>query len=186
MSVFNFIAKLRMNRVKNIIIHPTAKINFRGIRLKSKNRLSVGSGSIVEGSLIFDRADAEISIGEDTFIGNSTLICAEKIEIGNDVLIAWGCTIVDHNSHSVSWTQRSKDVSDWYRGEKDWTNVKRAPVLIGNKVWLGLNAIVLSGVTIGEGAIVGAGSVVTKDVPPWTIVAGNPAKIIREIHPEER
>ena len=55
-----------------------------------------------------------------------------------------------------------------------------------SKVWIGFNAIILKGVTIGEGAVVGAGSVVTKDVLPWTVVAGNPARLIREISENER
>ena len=60
------------------------------------------------------------------------------------------------------------------------------PVRIGDKAWLGLRVIILKGVEIGEGAVVAAGSVVTKDVPSWTIAAGNPAKVIREIPIEER
>ncbi|MBD2165775.1 acyltransferase [Calothrix membranacea FACHB-236] len=117
---------------------------------------------------------------------NAKLIAAEKIEIEDDVMIAWGTTVVDHNSHSISFSLRSKDVVDWQTGKKDWTHVKVAPVKISSKVWIGFNSIILKGVIIGEGAVVGAGSVVTKDVPPWTIVAGNPARIIREIPENER
>ena len=71
-------------------------------------------------------------------------------------------------------------------GKKDWTHVSCATVIIGNKSWIGFNSIILKGITIGEGAIIGAGSVVTKDVPPWTIVAGNPMRTIREIPEHER
>lgn len=60
---------------------------------------------------------------------------------------------------------------------KDWSTVKSAPIKICDKAWIGFNAIILKGVTIGEGAVVGAGAVVTHDVPPWTIVAGNPAVV---------
>jgi hypothetical protein len=87
---------------------------------------------------------------------------------------------VDHNSHATDWTSRKNDVVAWGQGKKDWSGVTIKPVKISDRVWIGLNAIILKGVTIGEGAIVGAGSVVTKDVPPYTIVAGNPARIIRE------
>lgn len=68
--------------------------------------------------------------------------------------------------------------------DKDWSNVKFAPIHICNKTWIGARVTILKGVTIGEGAIVGAGSVVTKDVPAWSVVAGNPAKIVKRI--EER
>ncbi|MBD2129908.1 acyltransferase [Microcoleus sp. FACHB-1] len=116
---------------------------------------------------------------------NGTLIAAQRINIGDDVLIAGGVTIVDHNAHSLSFSQRSEDVVNWKIGKKDWTNVKIAPVTISNKVWIGFNSIILKGVRIGEGAVVGAGSVVTKDVPAWTVVAGNPARVIREIAEDE-
>jgi len=125
-------------------------------------------------------------VGVNTFIGGSTIVCAEHVEIGNDVLISWGCTIVDHNSHSIYWTERASDVKNWYNGNKDWRFVDISPVKIEDKAWIGLNAIILKGVTIGEGAVVGAGSVVTKDVLPYTIVAGNPAKQIREGSVETR
>ncbi|MGC8751800.1 DapH/DapD/GlmU-related protein, partial [Hydrotalea sp.] len=62
---------------------------------------------------------------------------------------------------------------------KNWEKVKSSPIKIADKAWIGFNVIILKGVTIGEGAIVGAGSVVTKDVPPYAVVAGNPAKIIK-------
>jgi galactoside O-acetyltransferase len=77
-------------------------------------------------------------------------------------------------------------VRNWYAGVKDWSRVDIAPVEIGPRSWLGFNVGILRGVKIGEGAVVGAGSIVTRDVPPWCIVAGNPAKVIREISIEER
>ena len=64
---------------------------------------------------------------------------------------------------------------------KDWRNVNSRPIVIKDDVWIGMNVIILKGVTIGEGAIVGAGSVVTKDVPAWTVVAGNPAKVVKHL-----
>ncbi len=141
---------------------------------------------MVEGTLVFDREGANIQIGDRTFIGSSTLVCAERIVVGNDVLISWGCTLVDHNSHATSWNTRSNDVVNWLNGKKDWEYVDRRPVIIQSKAWIGFNVIILKGVTIGEGAIIGAGSVVTKDVSPYTIVAGNPAQFIREISLDER
>ncbi len=135
--------------------------------------------------VLFDRSDAGLSIGDRTFVGNSTIVIARRIEIGDDVLIAWGCTIVDHDSHAVRFSDRKDDASNWYHGRKDWSRIDIKPVTIGDKAWIGLNAIILKGVTIGAGSVVAAGSVVTHDVPPHVLVAGNPARIVRELSPDE-
>ncbi len=87
-------------------------------------------------------------------MGSSLIDCATRIEIADDVLIAWGCNIVDHDSHSIAWSNRANDVRDWYlgRNKKDWSHVVSRPVKIGNKCWIGMHAIILKGVEIGEGA----------------------------------
>jgi acetyltransferase-like isoleucine patch superfamily enzyme len=185
-KILQYKAKLDLSRYPHIRIHPTAKVNFRGVRYHHGSSLEIGYGSIVEGSLVSERDGANIIIGSNTFIGGSLLASASRIEVGDDVLISWGCNIVDHNSHAIEWTRRKQDVKDWYYGKKDWTPVAVKPVRICNKAWLGINVIVLKGVEIGEGAVVAAGSVVTKSVPPWTVSAGNPAKVIREISIEDR
>jgi galactoside O-acetyltransferase len=167
-------------------VAPDARVAWRKIRFVDGCRLSIGSGSIVEATIAFDRPGGVLRIGERTFLGASLLVCAEGIEVGDDVLVSWGCTIVDHDSHALAWQDRSGDVERWYKGQKEWTMVQRAPVHIGNKAWIGFNASILKGVKIGEGAVVGAGSVVTRDVPPFTVVAGNPAQTIRELGPHER
>jgi acetyltransferase-like isoleucine patch superfamily enzyme len=171
----------RLLQADGVKIHPTAKVAYRKIRWDhSKCRLEIGEGSIVEASLVSEREGACIFIGRNTFIGGSLIASADRIEVGDDVLISWDCKIVDHNSHATRWSERQNDVKDWYHGKKDWTHVEVKPVKIGSKSWLGLNVIVLKGVEIGEGAVVAAGAVVVKNVPPWTIVAGNPAKPIGE------
>jgi len=142
-------------------------------------RVEIGDDSKVEASIYFDRPDARVKVGDRSYIGGAKFICAEGITIGDDVQIAWGTTIMDHDSHSIYWEQRKEDALKWLKGEKDWSHVKHAPIRICDKSWIGFDTIILKGVTIGEGAVVGAGSVVTKDVPPYTLVAGNPAKQIR-------
>ena len=110
--------------------------------------------------------------------------------IGSNVTIAWGCTLYDHNSHSIDWRERANDLSrqlaDVRAGRnfihgKNWDTVKSRGIVIEDKAWLGFGVTVLNGVRIGEGAVVGAGSVVRSDVPPWTIVGGNPAVHLRNI-----
>ncbi|HEY3283344.1 MAG TPA: acyltransferase [Armatimonadota bacterium] len=152
-------------------------------------RVVLGDECVIGCSFIFEREAGRISVGSRTFISQgSSLICAAEIEVGSDVLIAWGVTCVDHDAHSVSWKERCQDLAIYRAellgeppGKKDWSCVKRAPIRIGDKAWIGFNATILKGVTIGEGAVVAAASVVTKDVPPFTLAAGNPARAIKEL-----
>ncbi len=185
-ALLDWLARLRIGAHAGVTISPRSKVAYRKILLAQDCTLSIGSGSIVEAAIRFDRPGGAVRIGERTFVGASTFVCAETIEIGSDVLISWGCTIVDHNSHALAWKDRRRDVENWYAGTKNWAPVESAAVRIGNKAWIGFNVIVLKGVTIGEGAIIGAGSVVTRDVAAFTIVAGNPARPIRELEEHER
>jgi acetyltransferase-like isoleucine patch superfamily enzyme len=185
-NMVNIFCQRQLLKQYKYSISPDTKIRYCNIKPQKNSKLIVGTGSIIEGNLFFECENSSISIGENTYIGSSSVISSEKIDIGSDVLISWGCTIVDHNSHSLDFQKRKNDVKDWFIGTKDWSNVVRKPIFIRNNSWIGFNSIILKGVTIGEGAIVGAGSVVTKDVPPYTIVAGNPARIIREIPENER
>ena len=74
----------------------------------------------------------------------------------------------------------------WHGVRKDFSTLRSVPIKIGNDVWIGCNSIILKGVTIGDGAIVAAGSVVTKDVPDYAVVGGAPAKVIRFLDPDEQ
>jgi acetyltransferase-like isoleucine patch superfamily enzyme len=185
-AVLDWLAKRRISGRAGVAVAQRTRVAWRRIRFMDGCRLAIGSGSIVEAAIFYDRQGGEVRIGERTFIGASTLVCAEDIEIGDDVLISWGCTVVDHNSHAIAWKSRAQDVGNWYEGRKDWATVERAAVRIGNKAWIGFNVIILKGVNIGEGAVIGAGSVVTRDVPAFTIVGGNPARQIRELEAHER
>ncbi|WP_296825302.1 DapH/DapD/GlmU-related protein [Thiobacillus sp.] len=103
----------------------------------------------------------------------------ERIEIGNHVLIASKVFISDHNHGAYSQPDRDS-APTIPPAQRPWVS---KPVHIGDRVWIGEQVCILAGVTIGEGAIVGAGSVVTRDVPANTIVAGNPARVIRVFDP---
>lgn len=161
-------------------------VRHRAIRLLPGCTVRVGDRSMLRAKVLFDRSNAALSLGDRTVVGNSTIVIASRVEIGDDVLIAWGCTIVDHDSHALRFSDRKDDATNWYHGKKDWTHVEIKPVTIGDKVWIGLNAIILKGVMIGEGSVVAAGSIVTHDVPPYVLVAGNPARVVRELSPDER
>ena len=168
-------------RYGELSIGKSSRVAFWKIRPTARNRLMVGAQSIVEAKVVFERAGAGLTIGDRTFIGCGVLTIAEDVFIGSDVMLAWGVTVFDHDSHSVRFVERQNDVTDWLKGRKNWSVVRCAAVRVCDKAWIGFDSIILKGVTIGEGAVVGAGSVVTKDVPRWTIVAGNPAREIGEI-----
>lgn len=178
--------KSRRNLCGYVKVEPGSKISYCKVIVKQGCFVSIGEKSLVEGSIFFDRENATVTIGNRTYIGNSMLVCASAISVGDDVLMAWGCTVVDHDSHSIHWEERKDDVVNWIQGRKDWSNIACTPITIGNKVWVGFNVSILKGVTIGEGAVIAAGSVITKDVPPYTVVAGNPAKVKRELRKDER
>jgi acetyltransferase-like isoleucine patch superfamily enzyme len=157
------------------------------IDYNSNEYLKVGDDSIVAGNFIFENALGRVAIGNRTFVGGGDFISIDRIEIGDDVLISWGCTFIDNDAHSSDFGLRKDDIKDWSRGirenrlgfYKNWRDVPSKAITIKNKVWIGFKSIILKGVTVGEGSIVGSGSVVTKDVPNWCVVAGNPARIIK-------
>lgn len=151
----------------------------------------IADKAMVGCNFIFESETGKISIGYKTFVGPGTnLISRSSIDIGDNVFIGWGCCFLDHDSHSIFWEERICDfdqqLNDYAKSgsyvlTKDWTTVISRPIVVGNMAWLGFESVVLKGVSIGEGAIVGAKSVVTRDVPPWTMVAGNPARVIKTL-----
>lgn len=163
-----------------------SQVYFWRMRAPFGGDLVVGDQSRVETRLTLERAEARLTIGSRTYVGGGVISCASSITVGDDVMIAWGTTIFDHGSHSLRFSDRAHDVTDWLRGEKNWSAVNMAPVRIGDKAWIGFGSILLPGVSIGEGAVIGAGSVVTRDIPSWSVAAGNPARVIRELQKDER
>jgi acetyltransferase-like isoleucine patch superfamily enzyme len=169
----------------NTILYPESKIiNCIG----NKELIEIGVNCHIRGELFIFGHGGEICIGDYCYVGERTKIwSAGKIFIGDRVLISHNVNILDSQTHPISASQRHQQFKQIITtGHPKEIDLQEQPVHIKNDVLIACMAIILRGVTIGEGAIVGAGSVVTKDVPPWTIVAGNPAKIIREIPENER
>lgn len=166
-------------------------------RAKRQNRLyvEIGRKCIINAQFIFESETGSVQIGNNVHIGGAIVVSKSSIIIGDDVTMAWGITLYDHDSHSIHWNERQNDNNQCYQDyhnhngnniiNKDWTNVKTKPITIHDKVWIGFDATILKGVTIGEGAVIGAKSVVTKDVPAWSVVAGNPAKVVKYIEPTD-
>ncbi len=137
------------------------------------------------GQLFLFDSSGEINIGEDCFIGLHTRVwSSKKIVIGNRVLIAHNVNIHDNISHPLNAQERYDENSNFVLTNKhNISRIKSMEIVIEDDVWIGFNSIILRGVTIGKGAIIGAGSVVTKDVEPWTVNVGNPSKCIRKQDP---
>lgn len=152
------------------------------------SKIIIGAGSHVRGRLQTFSQTASISIGTQCYVGDLTRIWAQSsISIGDYVLIAHLVDINDSDSHPIDHLQRREDEKIIFDGlPRDLSRIRSAPIVIEDDAWIGAKATVLKGVRIGRGAIVAAGSVVTKNVPPWTVVAGNPASVRREILDHDR
>src|SRR5690606_2523452 len=113
---------------------------------------------------------------------NSRIWSGGEIRIGDRVLIAHDVNIFDNDTHPINAHERHKHYLQIINhGHPKEINLNDSSVIIENDAWICAGAKILKGVTIGRGAIISAGSVVTKDVAPWNVVAGNPAKFIREL-----
>jgi acetyltransferase-like isoleucine patch superfamily enzyme len=143
----------------------------------ARERISLGARVVCRGILRREAfGDGTISIGDDVYVGDDCIVsCAASVEIGAGTLLGHGVQIFDNNSHPLGPEERA---ADWaaIRGEGGRAEIEAAPILIGARAWIGFGAFLLKGVTIGDGAIVGAGSVVTGDVAPGAVVVGNPAR----------
>ena len=117
------------------------------------------------------RADAVLEVGEDCGFTGTTLVAADRISIGDRVLVGGNVSIMDFDFHPLTPEGRAEDLNAG----------AAAPIVIEDDVFVGMEALILKGVTVGTGAVVGAGAVVAQDVPPRTVVAGNPATVVREL-----
>ena len=129
----------------------------------------------------------KITIGDHCAVYNRSIIgSVNSISIGNCVVISNQVHIYDNNNHPTSPSVRRKMCMEGFHTDAwRWEHAVSKPIVIEDDVWIGENATILKGVTIGRGSVVACCSVVTKDVPPYTIVAGNPARVVKEITDEE-
>ena len=155
---------------------------FKHFFSKQDVGLRVGSCTTIWRASLAADENAIIEIGDYCYIGNASLVCSERIRIGSRVMVAGGVTIADSDFHPLGPAARLADtialspVGDRTRRPR----IETRPVHIEDDVWIGYNATILKGVTVGAGAIVGPGALVVRDVPPGAEVAGNPAVVVNE------
>lgn len=171
--------ELSLASSSNIVVEKGARLNFGFFtHIFSKRRNSklileedasfvlTGKAMIQSGAMIFVGRGKTLKIGRSTFTSNIKILAHDDITIGDNCIFGWECQIFSGDGHPIYQEESiiNKDV----------------PVVIEDNVWVGSRALILKGVRVGKGSIVAAGAVVTKDVPPNCIVAGNPAKVVKE------
>lgn len=167
------------------VLHETSRVfNMAG----PVEAITVGRSTHVRGELLTFAHGGAIAIGDYCYIGEGTRIwSARSIRIGNRVLIAHNVTVLDSLTHPLGARARHEHFKHIISaGHPTQLDLDERAVEIGDDVWIGCMSVVLRGVSLGQGAIVGAGSVVTESIPAWTIAAGNPARVIRELGADER
>lgn len=177
MFIINRIPLTYLPKIRGrIFIRNHGNIRFgQNVKINSGKKYNIIGGDRRTNIMIGKHANCYI--GSNVGISNSTIVCRNSIIIEDNVLIGGGCRIYDTDFHSITYTKR---LDPFLRGIPD-SDVKTCPIIIKTNAWVGAHSIVLKGVTIGEKSIVGAGSVVSKDIPSNEIWSGNPARFIRKL-----
>jgi acetyltransferase-like isoleucine patch superfamily enzyme len=165
---------------ESVIIGSAAKIRSVG----PPEHVRVGDYTYLDGEIMMLTPEARCSFGTHGFLGTESRLWVQRsITIGDFVLIAPRVDIFDNDSHALDARIRREDAIDQFERKRpmSYDRVPCAEVVIENDVWIGTRSTILKGVHIARGAVIAAGSVVTKDVPEFTLVGGNPARVIREV-----
>ena len=174
----------------NVVLDPEAHLettySFYLYRSRAAEGLRIGRGASVYIGVMFDVGPAgRVAVGDFALVNGAWIISDSLVEIGDYCLISWRVVLMDSYRVPFDMAARRRLLERIPLGSprRIPSDAPARPIRIGRNVWIGFDACVLPGVTIGEGSIVGARSVVMEDVPPYTVVAGNPARIIRSLEP---
>ena len=148
-------------------------------------------GAVVIGKHVSCYAGCSFAVGENgrctvgdfTLLNGALIMVEERIDIGSHCLVSWNVGIADSDFHPLEPAQRFIDaqaLAPFFKNRPPRPKLKTARVKIGDNVWIGMGAVILKGVSIGDNSVVAAGAIVTKSIPPNTIVAGNPAEVVKQ------
>ena len=168
--------------------HVETSHSFSLFRSEEPDAMRLGRGCTVYLGTMFDTGrHGRITIGECAMLNSVWFVCDAAIEIGDYALISWNVVFMDSYRVPLDPAARRehlREISASPSRRPTWDRDAK-PIRIGRNVWIGFDSCILPGVTIGDGAVIGARSVVAADVPPYTIAAGNPARVIRPLANDE-
>ena len=174
----------------NAVIDETAYVetsfSFYLDRSEPPAGVRIGRGASTYLGTMFDVGPrGRVSLGAHALVHGARIICDAEVEIGDYALISWNVVLMDTYRVPTETPARRRELERVPTRARRFIDagVPAQPVRVGPNVWIGFDSCVLPGVRIGEGAVVGARSVVTEDVPPYTVVAGNPARLVRRLDP---
>ena len=161
---------------------------FRHLKSKAPRAVVLGNHvSCYAGCSFAIGVNGSCTVGDFTLMNGALVMAEDRIEIGSHCLISWNVGIADSDFHPLAPAQRIIDahaLAPFFKNRPPRPELRTMPVVISDNVWIGMNAIILKGVTIGENSVVAAGAVVTKSVPANVVVAGNPAVITKQLRDE--
>ena len=174
------------NIVRDESAYVGTSYSFTRYRTRRAVGLHVGRGASVLDLTVLDVGPrGRVVVGDFALLNAARIVCDAEVTIGDFALVGWGVVLMDSYRVPSGATERRKVLHVLPRraGRCLPSTAVARPVHIGRGAWIGFGACILPGVTVGEGAIVAARAVVVDDVPPHAVVAGNPARLVREHHP---
>ncbi len=170
--------------MRGATLGPNVKLGLgaRLVNLDARQRVVIHSGAVVRG-ILRNEPQGRIELGDGVYLGDGTLLSsALEIVIGAGTLVAHGVQVFDNDTHPLDPKERARHFRMILGMEAlASVDIGSAPVRIGQSCWIGMNAMVMKGVTVGDETVVAAGSVVVGDVPARVLVGGNPARVIRSL-----